>query len=313
MKIINFGSLNLDEIYKVEHICASGETLRVLEFQRSIGGKGLNQSIAAARAGASVLHAGKIGKEGVCLQSFLAENGVDVSMIQLCDEPQGRAIIQLTPQADNCIFVYGGSNRAIDIPFIDDCLSHAQPGDWLMTQNEISNLPYLLNAAARRKMHIFLNASPVDAELARMDLSCVDWITVNETECCQLTGCPDTRKAYETLRTRFPHTGILLTLGADGSVCWKDGHEYRQDAFPASAVDTTAAGDTFAGYFVSCLTEGRGIPDALRTAAKAAAIAVSSPGAAPSIPWRNAVDASYLEAGTVSCCEASEIVKEVRG
>ena len=229
MKIINFGSLNLDEIYKVEHICASGETLRVLEFQHSIGGKGLNQSIASARAGAAVLHAGKIGKEGVCLQSFLAENGVDVSMIRLCGEPQGRAIIQLTPQADNCIFVYGGSNRAVDIPFIDDCLSHAQPGDWLMTQNEISNLPYLLNAAARRKMHIFLNASPVDAELARMDLSCVDWITVNETECCQLTGCPDTRKAYETLRgTGLVPCSFCHFILACSSTYWRTARQRRR-------------------------------------------------------------------------------------
>ena len=140
---------------------------------------------------------------------------------------------------------------------------------------------------------IFLSVLMWRLQYKAMDLSCVDWITVNETECCQLTGCPDTRKAYETLRARFPHTGILLTLGADGSVCWKGGHEYRQDAFPASAIDTTAAGDTFAGYFVSCLTEGSSIQDALRTAAKAAAIAVSNPGAAPSIPWRNTVDASY--------------------
>lgn len=289
MKIINFGSMNLDEIYSVEHICASGESLSVHAFQKSIGGKGLNQSIAAARAGASVFHAGRIGKEGVCLRVYLAENGVDVSMIQMCDAPQGKAIIQLTPQADNCILVYGGSNHAIDVPFIDDCLRLAQPGDWLMVQNEISNLAYLLNVASHKDMRIFLNASPVDAELARMDLSCVDWITVNETECCQLAGCSDTMQAYEKLRARLMHTGILLTLGSQGSICWKDGREYRQSAIPVKAVDTTAAGDTFAGYFVSCLSEESSIPEALRIATKAAAIAVSNPGAAPSIPWRKTV------------------------
>jgi len=284
MAVINFGSLNIDYVYAVPHFCEGGETLTALGRRQSIGGKGLNQSVAAAHAGADVFHAGLIGPGGEILRSCLEENGVDTSLLRECGEQQGHAIIQVSPGGQNCILVFGGSNRAVTGRFIDETLARTHPGDYLLLQNEISGLPHLLRAGAEKGLKIVLNASPIDDALLSADLSPLDWLVVNELECARVAGVGDTEEAYRLLCRRYPGTGILLTLGEKGSVCFRDGREYRQAAYPAKAVDTTGAGDTFMGYFVAGLRRGRPIPEIMRLASMASSIAVSRPGAAQSIP-----------------------------
>lgn len=285
MRIVNFGSMNLDHVYAVPHMILGGETLLSESLSDAAGGKGLNQSIAVARSGAAIFHAGMVGQGGEMLLSCLRESGVDTSLLTPCDAPQGHTVIQVDPSGQNSIIVFGGSNQCLTRERIDEILTRFQPGDYVMTQNEISNLAYLLEAAAARGLKIVLNASPINDALLKLDFSRVEWLVVNEIECAAIAGCTDVQEAYETLKTRYPHAGILLTIGADGSVSWKDGEEVRQPAFPAQAVDTTAAGDTFLGYFVGCLAGGMGRREAMRLASRAASIAVSRPGAAPSIPW----------------------------
>lgn len=295
MNVVNFGSLNIDHVYAVDHFCRAGETIHTKSYTQNAGGKGLNQSIAVSRSGQKVHHAGLLGPEGTRLAELLSGSGVDLRYLKHTDVPQGHAVIQVQPDGQNCIFLYGGSNQAVTPQEIDEVLMQLNAGDYLLLQNEIANLTYLLRAAARRGLRVVLNASPISDELLNADLSGVDWLVVNEIECAAMAGCGDAQAGYETLKQRYPSLGILLTLGSEGSVSWKDGTEVRQCAYPVKAVDTTGAGDTFMGYFVGCLAQGMERQTAMQYASMASAISVTRPGAAASIPLmdevRSAVEA----------------------
>ena len=295
MNVVNFGSLNIDHVYAVDHFCRAGETIHTKGYTRNAGGKGLNQSIAVSRSGQTVYHAGLLGADGAPLAQLLADSGVDLRYLQHTDVPQGHAVIQVEPNGQNCIFLYGGSNQAVTPQEIDEVLMQLNAGDYLLLQNEIANLTYLLRAAARRGLRVVLNASPISDELLNADLSGVDWLVVNEIECAAMAGCDDAQAGYEALKQRYPSLGILLTLGAEGSVSWKDGTELRQCAYPVKAVDTTGAGDTFMGYFVGCLAQGMDRKAAMQHASMAAALSVTRPGAAASIPMMNEVRAALRQ------------------
>lgn len=290
--ILSYGSLNLDLVYQVPHFVQAGETLSSTSRTVHCGGKGLNQSIAVSRSGQKVHHAGLLGPEGTRLAELLSGSGVDLRYLKHTDVPQGHAVIQVQPDGQNCIFLYGGSNQAVTPQEIDEVLMQLNAGDYLLLQNEIANLTYLLRAAARRGLRVVLNASPISDELLNADLSGVDWLVVNEIECAAMAGCGDAQAGYETLKQRYPSLGILLTLGSEGSVSWKDGTEVRQCAYPVKAVDTTGAGDTFMGYFVGCLAQGMERQTAMQYASMASAISVTRPGAAASIPLMDEVRAA---------------------
>ena len=292
MNVVNFGSLNIDHVYAVDHFCRAGETIHTKSYTQNAGGKGLNQSIAVSRSGQKVHHAGLLGPEGTRLAELLSGSGVDLRYLKHTDVPQGHAVIQVQPDGQNCIFLYGGSNQAVTPQEIDEVLMQLNAGDYLLLQNEIANLTYLLRAAARRGLRVVLNASPISDELLNADLSGVDWLVVNEIECAAMAGCGDAQAGYETLKQRYPSLGILLTLGSEGSVSWKDGMEVRQCAYPVKAVDTTGAGDTFMGYFVGCLAQGMERQTAMQYASMASAISVTRPGAAASIPLMDEVRAA---------------------
>ena len=292
MNVVNFGSLNIDHVYAVDHFCRAGETIHTKSYTQNAGGKGLNQSIAVSRSGQKVHHAGLLGPEGTRLAELLSGSGVDLRYLKHTDVPQGHAVIQVQPDGQNCIFLYGGSNQAVTPQEIDEVLMQLNAGDYLLLQNEIANLTYLLRAAAQRGLRVVLNASPISDELLNADLSGVDWLVVNEIECAAMAGCGDAQAGYETLKQRYPSLGILLTLGSEGSVSWKDGTEVRQCAYPVKAVDTTGAGDTFMGYFVGCLAQGMERQTAMQYASMASAISVTRPGAAASIPLMDEVRAA---------------------
>ena len=313
MKILNFGSLNIDYTYKVPHFVGRGETLAALDMKKFPGGKGLNQSVALGRSGAEVYHAGAVGMDdGEFLAELLKENSADTRFIRRLDMPSGHAIIQNTPDGDNCILICGGANRAITREMVDETLSFFGEGDFLVLQNEISSLEYLMDRARENGMRIVLNPSPFDRALIPLVKKGVYLLMVNEVEAAGLCGTspsgedsgersgedgtaasgPAARDALIAgIRAHFPGTRAVLTLGGEGA-CYIDGDEtVFQPAFPVKAVDTTAAGDTFTGYFVGALAEGRSPAEALKRAAAAAAISVTKPGAAPSVPGKEEVEA----------------------
>lgn len=284
MNILNFGSLNLDYVYSVDHILVGGETLSADAFALNVGGKGLNQSIAAARAGARVHHAGMIGAEGETLRAYLNENGVDTQHMRVCEKKQGHAIIQVDAAGQNCIVLYGGSNLMFSREYIDDVLAHFSGGDILMLQNEVSNVDYILKAAGAKGMRIVFNASPVDNALVQLDFKDVAWLVINEIEGYAITGEQEPDRIVAALTAHYPHMGVVLTLGQDGVICQNGGERVTHGIFDVQVKDTTAAGDTFMGYFVFGLYKDRSLYDCIRFASAASALAVTRAGAAPSIP-----------------------------
>ena len=289
MKVLNFGSLNLDYVYDVEHFVRPGETLDTLSRSVKCGGKGLNQSVALARAGAEVCHAGCIGEGGEPLKALLEKNGVDTSSLRKVEEMQGHTVIQVNPAGENCILLYGGSNRCVTGEQIDETLSRFSEGDWLVLQNEINELPAIVDKAAERGLKIVLNPSPFNSALDLVDFSRLSWLFVNEVEMEQISGETDPERAWTLLHERFPGLSLLITLGSSGSIAWQNRGGTieccRQQAVRVRAVDTTAAGDTYTGYLVEGLISGRTLAESMERAARAAAVSVTRPGAADSIPW----------------------------
>ena len=290
MRVLCFGSLNIDYTYRVDHFVRKGETLLSESLQVFSGGKGLNQSIALAKAGVPTCHAGAIGPDGLFLLEQLQAAGVDTGWIAVLDTVRtGNAVIQNDKEGDNCIILYGGANQAITKSQVDQVLSDFGPGDYLLLQNEINELPYIVAQAHEKGMKIVLNPSPMNDKARALPLELVDYLLLNEVEAGQIlerdlgADINGTDIARE-LRERFPKTAIVLTLGGDGSVYADAGQLFAQPVYPVRAVDTTAAGDTFSGYFLAGILSGRREKEAMDLAAKAAAIAVTRRGAAPSIP-----------------------------
>ena len=290
MRILNFGSLNMDYVYQVDHFVRPGETLAAASRAEKAGGKGLNQSVALARAGATVCHAGCLGTGGEPLKKMLEENGVDTGFLLPVEEMQGHTVIQVDPEGENCILLYGGSNRCIPEAHIRQVISRFSPGDWLILQNEVNGIPLMAELAAAKGMHVVLNPSPYDGTVLEADWSGLDWLLVNEIEAEQITGETEPEKVWEKLHAKYPGLSLLVTLGSRGSVAFRPAggttEIWREEAVRVKAVDTTAAGDTYTGYFIAALTEGKPLQACMREAARAAAIAVTRPGAAGSVPWR---------------------------
>lgn len=284
MDIINFGSLNIDHVYSVGEFVRPGETMAAGQYNVFCGGKGLNQSIAAARAGGKVFHAGVLGAGGEMLQEMLEQSGVDTSLLMHSAEPQGHAIIQVAASGENCILLFRGSNFAITQAYVDRVFAQIQAPGYIMLQNETSCLPYIIHQASARGFTVVLNASPIDGTILELDLSQVSWLMINEMEGAQLTGQTRPEGILDALEQRYPALSVLLTLGKQGSVCQCGGVRTYQEIYPVKAVDTTAAGDTFSGYFVAALAAGMPVKQAMDRAALASAIAVTRKGAAPSIP-----------------------------
>ncbi len=286
MRVLCLGSMNLDYVYSVSHILAPGETISSTGRETFAGGKGLNQSVAAAKAGLSVFHAGLSGTGGELLLETLRENGVDVSFIRPVDALPGHTVIQVDEKGQNCILLYGGTNRQLTSDLIGDVLSQFGPEDFLLLQNEVNRLDEIIDRAHARGIRIVLNPSPFDQAVMACDLDKVSLFLVNEIEGAQISGClaREPEKILDWFGAHYPNAEVVLTLGADGAWYSGNGVRHFQPAIPVTAVDTTAAGDTFTGYFLEGWSTGRGVEETLRRATRAASIAVSRKGAAPSIP-----------------------------
>lgn len=285
MKILNFGALNIDYVYQVEDFVKGGQTIPASELSKSIGGKGLNQSVALARAGAQVYHAGCVGTDGNFLVEYLAENGANTDFVKTVDAPTGHAMIQVDKKGQNCIIIYGGANKAISRDHVDEALSCFNSEDAILLQNEINDVRYIAEKAHEKGMTVILNPSPVTNLDVPLEL--VDMFLLNELEAAEIFGKETVEDQLAAMREICPKAKFVLTLGEHGAIYTDAEQTVYVDAVKTEVVDTTAAGDTFTGYFLTTYFTGAGVECALKTAAKAAAIAVSRKGASPSIPYKN--------------------------
>ena len=272
MTIWNLGSINVDHVYRVESFVTPGETLTASAYQWGLGGKGLNQSVAAIRSGGQVRHMGAIGADDTATLAALAELGLPAPWRVAA--PTGHAMIQVNAAGENCIILAPGANRALDEDLIAATLAKAKPGDWLLLQNETNGAQRAVTLAKARGLKVCYAAAPFQASAVAALMGQIDLLSVNEVELAQL-------EAAMTV------SGVarLVTLGAKGAY-YEDaaGDRLTVPSFPVSPVDTTGAGDTFLGAFLAQMDQGHPVETCLRWAAAAGAVQVTRHGAAPVIP-----------------------------
>ena len=284
MKALVFGSLNIDYTYRVDHMVNIGETLTSKNLSVNAGGKGLNQAIALSKSGMDVYLAGQIGHDGLFLMEIAKTYHVNTDYIKEVDTHTGNAIIQVNNEGNNCILLYPGANREIEKCYIDEVLSHFEKDDYIILQNEINHLDYIIDVAYNKGMIVCLNPSPYDGFIEACDLNKVSYLFLNEVEGEMMTHVKDENEIIETLKQRYPKMHIILTLGEKGSIYKDAKYEYRQPAIASEVVDTTGAGDTFSSYFLSQVMHHQSIDQAMSLAATASSITISRKGASKSIP-----------------------------
>ena len=296
MKVLNIGSMNLDLVYTVDHIVQPGETEASVSMNTFLGGKGMNQSVALAKAGVEVYQGGMIGEDGQPFLDACAEYGVHADYIRKLPGKSGHAVIQIDKNAQNCILLYGGANQMLTEEYVDEVLSHFGAEDMLLLQNEVNQLPYIVDRAYEKGMQIALNPSPFNEKLDAVDMTKISLFLLNEVEGNQVTGETEPEAIIAKMQALYPHAKIVLTLGKDGAMYAEGDQRVYQPIFPVKAVDTTAAGDTFTGYFLAGMADGMSVADTLKMSAKASSIAVTRAGAVPSIPYRAEVVEALAEA-----------------
>lgn len=285
MKVLCLGSLNIDMTFSVPHFVKAGETISSSSMRRSAGGKGANQAASLAKAGCEVYMAGKVGKDGMFLVDELNGFGVDCRYVIVTDNPSGQAIIQLSDERQNAIILLAGENRNISKNEIDSVLSVFSSGDWIVLQNEINLIDYIIEEAHKRGLRICFNPAPFDDNARNVNFDIVDLLIVNEIEGASLAGISASfEETIEKLANMYPAVEIIMTVGSKGAYyAGCDGLLY-QPIIDYPVVDTTAAGDTFIGYYLASIISGYSVKEALYYASKASGIAVSRSGAMQSVP-----------------------------
>ena len=289
-KIINFGSINIDYVYRVPHLVKPGETLSSLDLVTGLGGKGANQSVAIARAGVSVAHVGRVFKGDRWAVALLASTGVDTDNIALIEGASGHAIIQVDDQGENAIVLHGGANQSFSIADIESALNHNQQARYLLMQNETNLLAETFELAQAKGIKIVLNPAPMTDNIKDLPLAKLDTLIVNRGEAEALCGAADIDQMTQQMAALAPQTRVVVTLGGDGAMLLANGEVTHINSPSVDVVDTTGAGDTFVGYFLAGVAEGMNDHDALQRACLAGSIAVTRQGAITAIPDRSEVN-----------------------
>ena len=284
MKVLNYGSLNIDHVYQVDQIVQPGQTIDSYGVNVFPGGKGMNQSIAIARAGCRVYHAGNIGADGQFMKELLEEAGADCKWLRTVEVGTGSTFIQVDSNGQNCIVLNGGANRANTREYVDEVLADFGEGDLILLQNEINEVGYIIDKAYEKGMIIVVNPSPMNEKILACDLKKVSMFLMNEDEGMAITGKQEPGDILAAMTEMYPDAQTVLTLGSKGSVYQGKGRTIEQKAFRVKAVDTTAAGDTFTGYLLAGMARGEDMAMCLEEGSKASAIAVTREGATTSIP-----------------------------
>jgi len=286
--IVNFGSINIDHVYQVPHFVKPGETLASLSLSTGLGGKGANQSVAAAKAGANVAHIGRVSSNDQWAVELLNSAGVDTRYIELVECASGHAIIQVDAQGENAIVLHGGANQSFtkeELHAVFENISASGDSiEYLLMQNECNLLAQALDTAHALGIKTVLNPAPMTADIKELPLHQLDTLIVNQGEAEALCDTADIDYMVQQFKHLAPKTRVVITLGGDGAVLLSNGETTRVKAPAVTVVDTTAAGDTFVGYFLAGLVEGLDDKDALQRACLAASTTATREGAIASIP-----------------------------
>ncbi len=294
MTIYNVGSINIDHVYQVEHFVRPGETLTSGHYQKLLGGKGANQSIALAHAGGEVMHVGAVGSGETELLNQLKASGVNTQHVAQTEQATGHAIIQVNQEAENAIVLFSGANHALTHAQIEGTLAAAKPSDWVLLQNETNYISESVALAKARGLSVAFNPAPMEKTLVEQVIDQIDVLIVNEIEAMDLFAVDSVEQAQQLFQHNYPQLSVILTLGAQGVRYINAQGVVEVEAFNVTAVDTTAAGDTFIGFCLAGMMEKLPIEHALKRACAASALCVTQAGASVSIPTLEQVN-QFLE------------------
>lgn len=284
MHILNIGSINVDHVYRVDHFVRPGETLSSTRYDTFPGGKGFNQSIALARAGAPTRHVGRVGPDAAWLLDRLKGENIDVTGIRTTDSSTGHAIIQVIPTGENAIVLHSGANASVTAEDIAQAVSTSSAGDILLVQNETGSVAEAIRTGKSKGLKVVFNPAPMSPAVRDYPLQDVDLFILNETEAGGLTGQSMPEDVYAAMQSLSPGSATVLTMGQKGAAYLDAAGILNHPAMAVQAVDTTAAGDTFIGYFLAEMMRTAEPDRALALGCHAAAICVTRPGASDSIP-----------------------------
>lgn len=288
----------VDRVVRVRAIPRPGETVAARSSATFAGGKGANQAAAAAKCGACVRMLGRTGRDGAFIVEALRAAGVDVAAIRTDDPVSGAATVMVSDAGENAIVIAPESNTRIARADIDAFLASARAGDFVLLQNECSELEHAVRASSALDLRVWLNAAPADASLASLPLELLDGLVVNETESEALSGLSEPARALERLSERLPRATVIVTLGADGAIAACGATRLAHAGFTVDAVDTVGCGDAFVGAFLaeiaaeSRIDRGEACARAILRGNAAGALAAMRAGAIPSLPTRGEVDAA---------------------
>lgn len=296
------GSANVDFVVRASHVPASGETVLGRDFAVFTGGKGANQAVASARAGAvptRMLVALGDDAFAALLQHSLEDAGVSLQVVRSV-KPTGTAFVCLADDADNAITVAPGANGDLQGDVVSDWTRIGYV--LLQLETPLEAVRALAEAARTGGARVVLNAAPARALPADL-LELVDVLVVNEGELAILAGGSNVAESLARLHVAC----VVVTLGARGCCARSDGQMLLQPGFKVQAVDTTAAGDTFCGALGAALNEGRPLAEALRRASAASALACTRLGAQASIPSRAEVETLLTTTARVDPADTREL------
>ncbi len=283
-KIVVIGSFNLDFVFLVDRFVLPKETYHSNGMELHFGGKGFNQAVALGKSHPSVFYAANINDKEAYIKDVLKRNNVSDKFVRLVSSPTGMAFIQVNKDGENSILLNKGANFKFDLEQFVEVLSHFNEGDTLVLQNEINELKTLIDLAHNRHLKIALNPSPFSEDILKLPLENIDYLFINELEGEMLTHETDADKILEKCKELLPSCEVVLTLGSNGAAVLKDNQITKQDAYKVESIDSTGAGDTFTGFYISSRSQNKSIVDSLRLASAAAALSVTKKGAMDSIP-----------------------------
>ena len=290
MAIWNLGSVNADMVYRLPHLPRPGETLTALGFQRGLGGKGANMSVAAVRAGCPVFHIGAVGADGLWMRDRLRDYGADVTHLREVSGPSGHAIVSLDPAGENQILIVPAANLVVDADFAG-ILGGATPGDIALIQNETNGQGEFAQAARGAGLRVIYAAAPFDVAAVLAVLGEIDMLVLNAVEARQLSN------ALGIAPEDLDIPDVVITLGGEGCrwINRAQGIDRVFEAPKVQPVDTTGAGDTFTGFLAAGLDGGVDMVAAIEAAQRAAAVMVTRLGTADVIPTSVEVTAVFAD------------------
>lgn len=285
MKIYNLGSLNIEHVYQVDNSEVAGAHLISKDYHRAPGGKGFYQSLAISRAGAQVAHVGFTGPEGRFIKKTLERNGVDTTHVYQVDHHTGQTFIQTTEQGVKNKVRYHGANFSFESNFLATIFDTVQQGDLLLIQNEINDIPRILEQAHSAKIDVTFHPSPFSEAILTYPLELVNTLIFSLTTGEKLTQKSDPAQIMQALLTKYPNMSLILTLGAQGAWYMDKTQKIKVPADPVHAIDEKQAGNTFVGYYLAHKLQGHPIESCLKMACRASALCVTRQGKSATIPY----------------------------